>query len=217
MDGSFSKLSPLIFITLLCLGTVEIGYLAIEHYILILPSKTETVREQNKKTVMVSDEKKNFTKNIKVILKRNLFGAPDSEKSSKKPALPVEANIEASDLEIILMGTANDGIDGNRAFILDKKSRKQQIYRVGDSIEGALIGHISRGKVILTYDGNNEVIDMSEAANVRSNYRGSKKSQPVQPKSKLQRPRKRVKSRTPSPAKKRTVLPGLDMNELIPQ
>jgi hypothetical protein len=46
---------------------------------------------------------------------------------------------------------------------MDKAKRKQDIFYPGDVVNGAQIKEIMRGKVILTYQGKDEVLDMTEA------------------------------------------------------
>ncbi len=62
------------------------------------------------------------------------------------------------------MGTVSGGSGENRAVILTKKDRKQKLYEAGELVEGAQIKRILRGKVVLNFNGKDEVLDMSEAA-----------------------------------------------------
>ena len=66
------------------------------------------------------------------------------------------------------MGTINGGEGDSRAIVLDKSNNKQELYEKGDVIQGAKIKEILRGKVILVYNGKDEMLDMSEAAKERS-------------------------------------------------
>ena len=61
-----------------------------------------------------------------------------------------------------------DGAD--RAIIFDKTVNKQALYETGDAVQGAVVKEILRGKVILVYNGRDEMLDMSEAAKVRPAY-----------------------------------------------
>jgi type II secretory pathway component PulC len=76
--------------------------------------------------------------------------------------------MELSSLNVVLMGTVNGEKGDNRAIVLDKSTNKQQLYEVGDVIQGAQVKEVLRGKVILLYNGKDEMLDMSEAANVRA-------------------------------------------------
>lgn len=102
----------------------------------------------------------------RIIMERNLFGTPSSKEET-----PVADNVEEmelSSLNVVLMGTINGAKGDNRAIVLDKSNNKQQLYGVGDVIQGAQVKEVLRGKVILLYNGKDEMLDMSEAANMRA-------------------------------------------------
>jgi hypothetical protein len=77
------------------------------------------------------------------------------------------AGIEATKLELVLMGTITGQDGADRAIIYKKRENKQEIFYKGDAIEGALIKRILRGRIILEYQGNDEILDMSEASSLR--------------------------------------------------
>lgn len=70
-------------------------------------------------------------------------------------------------LQIVLVGTITGSEGTERAIILDKTKRKQELYSKGDEIQGALVKEIRRGRVILAQNGREEVLDISEAAKMR--------------------------------------------------
>lgn len=205
MDNSISKFIPLIFITLFCLASVEGGYLAIEHYLLKPPAKLEMETKTQKQTVREQGRVRPPKKDLKIIVKRQLFGAPASEQPVVKEPVKDEENIAASTLDVVLMGTVKSDNDGNRAIILDKATRKQQIYGVGDAIEGALIEKILRGKVILVANGKNEILDMSKAAEERSTYSRVRSSALGSAKQVRPRPQRKINVRKRTPVRKRVV------------
>lgn len=100
-----------------------------------------------------------------VIVARNIFGATE-----KAEPLPVEEepeaaaidNLEETTLQLSLLGTVAGDPAGARAIILDGKDRKQNIYRVGDSVQGAEIRQILRGKVVLRHGEKDEILTMAE-------------------------------------------------------
>ncbi len=168
MATRISNIIPLLVITLCCVGLVEGGYMAIEY--LVLRSKVQPKALQSKSAleslpVNMEEGKKN---GYQVILTRNLFA---SASGSELHRLVVAADnldsLEATSLGIVLMGTIGDNEGGNRAIIVDKKTLKQQIYRQGEGVQGAIIKEIRRGKVILTSGGRDEILDMNEAAKLR--------------------------------------------------
>ncbi|MGB3211249.1 MAG: type II secretion system protein N [Desulforhopalus sp.] len=172
MAARITNILPFLLITLLCVGVVEGGYQALEHFALKTPVENEkasdTVVAVEEQTAELEQKKDN---DYKVILKRNLFGPPPGEGDSVVDETPdVVEELESTSLNIVLMGTINGEDGAGRAIILDNSSRKQELYEVGDSIQGASIKEILRGKVILVYNGKDEMLDMSEASKVRSSY-----------------------------------------------
>lgn len=156
---------PFLIITLTCVFGVEGGYLALERFVIdpVIQEKTQ-VEEQGDQQLQQPRQRAQIVKKVDygVITKRNLFGTPPQAVSSSVSETPPE-ELEATSLDVVLMGTV--GGDGdNRAIILNKRDRKQEIYSVGDNVQGAIIKEILRGKVILNLDGRDEMLDMSEAA-----------------------------------------------------
>ena len=97
------------------------------------------------------------------IVERNIFGA--TEKVEPPPVEetvePIEA-LEETTLQLSLLGTIAGDYESARAIILDQRKRNQDIYRVGDSVQGAEIRKILRGKVILRHGDKDEILSMVE-------------------------------------------------------
>ncbi len=172
MAARITNILPFLLITLLCVGLVEGGYQALEHFGLRTPVEKAVLPEaalvETKQADIVT---KNRTLDYNVILQRNLFGpAPGEGETASNEMVEKTEDLQTTSLNIVLMGTVNSGTGGDRAIILDKSTNKQQLYEVGDAIQGASIKEILRGKVILAYNGKDEMLDMSEAAKVRSAY-----------------------------------------------
>jgi hypothetical protein len=185
MTARIPVLVPLLFITILCVGLVEGGYMWFEHFILA-PSPTaadgEEKSTEQQATTPVEGEKKI---DYRIILQRNLFGPqPDSEKTAANAvATPTSTETQtsmATNLDFVLMGTILGNAGMERAVILDKKLQKQELYETGDAIEGALVKEILKGKVILSANGRDEVLDMSEAANERPKVSAAAPPAPIQ-------------------------------------
>ncbi len=94
------------------------------------------------------------------VLDRNLFETR-SATASHNPKVDVEA-LEETKLNLKLWGTVSGSDDGDYAVIEDVKARRQNLYRTGDAIQTATVKEIFRGKVVLTVDGKNEVLQMQE-------------------------------------------------------
>ena len=96
------------------------------------------------------------------ILARDLF------KTSKTPlagATKTEVNLEdmeQTQLNLKLWGTVTGSTEQAYAVIEDTQKREQNLYRVGDSIQNAIVKMIRRAKVVLQVDGKDEVLAMEE-------------------------------------------------------
>ena len=172
MAARITDILPLLLITLLCVAIVEGGYQALEYFVLKTPVKQPAILDT---VPVVKDstgrEKQKKKLDYHIILQRNLFGPPPGKDQPVAAVTEDYAeNLKSTSLDIVLMGTINGGEGADRAIVLDKKSRKQELYEKGDAIQGAFVKEILRGKVILDYNGKDEMLDMSEAANVRPSY-----------------------------------------------
>jgi type II secretory pathway component PulC len=163
MLKNLSRILPFFIVTLLCIGGVELLYGVAEHYLLFPASKTtvsETLVTVSAKPVKKLEKHKNY----EVILDRNLFQSYTREPEKIEPVNenPLEG-LEATSLSLVLMGTISGPNDSGRAIIMEKAKKKQDIYYRGDIVQGAEIKEILRGKVILTFQGKDEILDMTEA------------------------------------------------------
>lgn len=113
------------------------------------------------------------------ILTRDLF------KTSKTP-LPTAAkkevnldDMEQTDLNLKLWGTVTGNEEQAYAVIEDTQNRQQNLYRVGDSIQNAVVKIIRRAKVVLQVDGRDEVLAMEEIK--QGSSRRMPRSMPTRP------------------------------------
>ncbi|MDK9708463.1 MAG: hypothetical protein OEL83_15575 [Desulforhopalus sp.] len=157
----------LLVITLCCIGIVEGGYRGLEYLMARATAQPANVPARAGAANMAGQAGTGKKHDHRIILARNLFGAIPGNGAG---GLATEApdTLAASGLGIVLMGTIGDHEGGDRAIILDQKTGKQQIYRQGDTLQGKSVREIRRGKVILTANGRDEVLDISEAAKLRS-------------------------------------------------
>jgi len=162
---SSTALFPFLVVTLLSVGGVELLYRSLDQYLF---ESTTTVQKEMKTVVdkaVVDGIKRPHKKvDVSIITKRNLFGQPPSSANTSAPTeVPPIEDLEATTLDVVLLGTVDTDSDDGRAIILKKSDRSQDLYREGEMIEGALIKDIQRGRVILTVDGRDELLDISEA------------------------------------------------------
>lgn len=99
--------------------------------------------------------------NFSVIEKRNLFGSVD--RASEGKSSDAYKDVEVTSLNLALLGTiASDDQQSSRAIIQDTTKRKQDLYKVGDSIQNAVVDKILRKQVILNVEGKEEKLIMEE-------------------------------------------------------
>ncbi|MDW7773123.1 MAG: type II secretion system protein N [Desulfobulbaceae bacterium] len=97
-----------------------------------------------------------------IITERNIFGAALEEIVEEVPEPPPVEEMQPTKLKLSLMGTVSGNERDSRAIIADEVNRKQDIYAVGDTVQGALITAIERQRVVLQVNGRNEVLNLKE-------------------------------------------------------
>ncbi len=120
------------------------------------------------------------------IMKRDLF-------KTGKVVVPQEDTIDVealklTELNLKLWGTvANEGGSSAFAVIEEVKTRKQSLYRAGDSIQNATVKAILREKVILSVNGKDEILEMVMASSEKAPARQTRTRAPAQKTITLQR------------------------------
>jgi len=158
---------PLLLITVLSIVGVKAFYRLAEQRLAAVETENKVssgVPVAAAKPAVVRDGQVNV--DASVITRRNLFASKE-DAAVKEEAIDPFAAAEPTKLAFVLMGTAIDGENDNRAFIYDKKKRRQEMYREGDDLQGALIRQISYGKVVITVNGKNELLDIAEARKIK--------------------------------------------------
>lgn len=122
--------------------------------------QTDTQKIFMQRAPDVKTEKNPPLRNYQVINSRNLFGSVEKAAENIKPE--TIDTLEPTSLKIALLGTVAGSDQNAVAVIEEKKLRKQGLYRVGDSVEGAMIKMILRGKVILRVGDKDEILTMEE-------------------------------------------------------
>jgi general secretion pathway protein C len=139
---------------------------------MILPLNTESL---NIEPLDVPQPPKTYPlSHYKMIIERNLF-------KTKKEGVKQEKSISfeklnSTELELNLWGTIIGKGSKSYAVIEDLSGNQnktmQQLYHVGDSVQGAIIKKILDEKVVLNLNGKNEILEMEE---FRSRIRGSRR------------------------------------------
>lgn len=127
--------------------------------------------------------------NTGIILERNLFGSRVSgppPPARERPEKDID-QLPESKLPLELLGTVVQ-VKGKRSFaiILDRSTRQQQIYFVGDEVgeEGTTVDSVARNRVILLRDGREEILEKGEEegpepAGTRSRPRSERMQKPA--------------------------------------
>ncbi len=101
------------------------------------------------------------------ITRRNLFLSGHRAGDGGLAAALLDGGEEAQ-AGLLLVGTIIE-IDGvNRAVVLDVEQKKQHLLKEGDMINGASVRRIDSGKVVISRQGRNELLDIAEAEKLRA-------------------------------------------------
>jgi general secretion pathway protein C len=95
-----------------------------------------------------------------IVTDRNLFGS--QEKASSEVKAEELGNIAPTTLKVTLLGTVSGDQQNSRAVIEDAVIKTQGLYKVGDSIQDAVIKMILRGKVVFRIGDKDEMLSMEE-------------------------------------------------------
>ena len=126
------------------------------------------LRRVDTKTLVVQhipDDKghqKRSQDDYQLIIDRNMFGSTDKAHGEVNTE-EIEA-LEPTSLKVSLLGTVSGTPQTAVAVIEETDKRKQGLFKVGDSIQNAIIKMILRGKVILRVENRDEILTMEEAA-----------------------------------------------------
>ena len=151
---------------------VGVFYTVVRARLRQVDTKTFVVQEH------VPDDKghqKSPLDDYRLIIDRNIFGSADRPSGEVK-AEEIEA-LEPTSMKIALLGTVTGNPQNAVAVIEETNKRKQGLYKVGDSIQNAVIIMILRGKVILRVENRDEILTMEEAA-ARGTEKGRRASRP---------------------------------------
>ena len=100
------------------------------------------------------------------ITRRNLFNTRPDTVVAPAQAINID-NLKETNLNLKLWGTVTG--KGRRAYavIEDTKTRQQNLYRIGDTIQDATLKLILRQKIVLGINDRDEVLGMEEAGTAK--------------------------------------------------
>ena len=162
-------LVKLLIIFALVFAAVSIWYSRVEEKLQMdSVSRTQVAAPEVEKKTEILRKENDYT----IIVRRNIFQAvvvkTEPVVEDVKPEI-----LEPTKLKLSLMGTISGSERNARAIISDEVQRKQDIYQVGDSVQGAMIKTIDRGKVVLSVNGKDEVLTLKDRKGGGDAYRPS--------------------------------------------
>ena len=96
------------------------------------------------------------------IIERNLFKTK-TETGSGPDKLDIET-LKPTDLKLNLLGTITGDEKEAYAVIEDTAEKKQDLYRIGDTIQNATVKMILREKVVLNVNGKDEILGIEKVS-----------------------------------------------------
>jgi len=138
--------------------------------------QTQLDEIQNKKNKTLSE--------YDAILSRNLFKTGEARQKPAQPSEPQTdiTQLKETDLKLKLWGTVTGSKSGSAYAVIEETvKRKQDLFRVGDTVQGAIIKEILRERVVLTVNGKDEVLGMEKAISDQKQVASSKTVEPQQP------------------------------------
>ena len=105
------------------------------------------------------------------IIERNLFKTK-TETESRPDKIDIET-LKPTDLKLNLLGTITGDEKEAYAVIEDMVEKKQDLYRIGDTIQNATVKIILREKVVLNVNGKDEILGIEKASGSQEIKRSS--------------------------------------------
>ena len=124
----------------------------------------------NRPTTPPADAPKAPLSQYGAITERNLFNTSSEVIEAQPQKVDVET-LKQTDLKLKLWGTVSRQDGTAYAVIEDTKTREQNLYRTGDSIQDATLKMILREKVVLTVNQSDEILTMEETVTSKSSAR----------------------------------------------
>jgi general secretion pathway protein C len=110
---------------------------------------------------------------------RNLFNLKEDEPQKAAPKVEVE-ELKQTKLQLKLWGTVLSGERDSYAVIEDAKDRSQNLYKINDQVQNAVIKEIHREKVVLLVNGEYEILEMQEMKSGSAIRRPSSRQRKIQ-------------------------------------
>lgn len=161
---------PQRFLTLFnLLALAVIIFIAVNLFYLITTAHLRGVDIQKSALSQVPDVKEQGKLPLdyyRAIIERDIFSS--GEEVLQETGGEDLDDLEPTSLNVALLGTVVGGKQYAFAVIEEVNKKKQGLYKVGDSIQGATVKRILRGKVVLRVNDKDEILTMEEEAASRA-------------------------------------------------
>lgn len=149
---------PLVLLLIACFCglAVDIAYKAV---FTGAPGRTAE-RESAQARGVVPEIPKPALDDFRIVWERNLFGTVVRAGEDRRE-IDV-TGLKPTRLNLVLLGTVSDDAGGGFAVIEEKDKKKQDLYRIGDTVASARVVRILRGVVVLRVGSDDEVLSMEE-------------------------------------------------------
>jgi general secretion pathway protein C len=97
----------------------------------------------------------------KAITTRNIFNSGIEEVAPKAKSVDID-KLKQTEMKLKLWGTVTGQSGRSYAVIEDTKTRQQNLYHTGDTIQNAVVKMILREKVVLNVNDRDEILAMEE-------------------------------------------------------
>lgn len=147
------------------LALTIIIFLCVEVFYILIRAQLTTVNTQGTIAYNLSNaesHRKLTVNSYKAITKRNIFGS--GEETSEEIQTEEIENLQPTSLKLALLGTVSGNRKNAFAVIEEIDKKKQALYRVGDSVQGAIVRKILRGTIILRIKGKDEILNIKEGS-----------------------------------------------------
>ena len=168
-----------------------LAFVLADTFLAFFESVLELVPERSTFTAadVIFQRKDQSFQSYTIIQERNIFDssqnlAPNASPTNlpPSPSKPVAASKERADLKLKLVGTVAGDPASSYAIIEDMRTKKQQLLRVGEKINGAELVSIERHKVTLRSESEERILLAFQETNPSSSkpQAASKSAQPSQ-------------------------------------
>ncbi len=149
---------PLVLFLIACFSglAVDIAYKAVFTGV---PARTAE-GEKGQAPGAAQEIQKPALDDFRIVWERNLFGTV-ARAGEDRREIDV-TGLKPTRLKLALLGTVSDDAGGGFAVIEEKDAKKQDLYRIGDTVASARVLRILRGVVVLRVGSEDEVLSMEE-------------------------------------------------------